>query len=167
MADDTDQTTQDTGTQAAEEPAVTAGTGAETTTDAEPHGDATDWKAQARKWEKLAKANHDKAEQADQLREKAEKADQLQAQLDELNAAQAWEKTVVKVSGETGIPVDVLSIVAADSEDKLTAAAKMLQAFVQDGQRRTGMGDQSREPGSPQPSTAADFLTKVNQHAGH
>lgn len=158
-----------------------ATTAEQTATETEPHGDATettqteatqpdtaiDWKAQARKWEKLAKANHEKAEQADRLREKAEKADQLQARLDELTAAQAWEKTVGKVSGETGIPVDVLSIVAADSEDKLTAAAKMLQAFVQDGQRRTGMGDQSREPGSPQPSTAADFLTKVNQHAGH
>ena len=135
----------------------------------EPHGDpdaAIDWKAQARKWEKLAKANHEKAEQADQLREKAEKADQLQARLDELTAAQAWEKTVGKVSGETGIPVDVLSIVKADSEDKLTAAAKMLQAFVQAGQRRTGMGDQSREPDAPQPPSAAAFLTKVNQHAG-
>ena len=137
----------------------------------EPHGDPApdtiDWKTQARKWEKLAKANHEKAEQADQLREKAEKADQLQAQLDKLNAAQAWEKTVGKVSGETGIPVDVLSIVNADSEDKLTAAAKTLQSFVQDGQRRTGMSDQSREPDAPQPSTAAAFLAKVNQHAGH
>lgn len=44
----------------------------------EPHGDPApdtiDWKAQARKWEKLAKANREKAEQADQLREKAEQA---------------------------------------------------------------------------------------------
>ncbi|MFR0565115.1 hypothetical protein [Bifidobacterium porcinum] len=137
----------------------------------EPHGDPapdmTDWKAQARKWEKLAKANHEKAEQADQLREKAEKADQLQAQLDKLNAAQAWEKTVGKVSGETGIPVDVLSIVKADSEDKLAEAAKTLQSFAQTGARRTGMGDQSREPDAPQPSSAAAFLAKVNQHAGH
>ena len=137
----------------------------------EPHGEpaqeATDWKAQARKWEKLAKANHEKSEQADQLREKAEKADQLQAQLDKLNAAQAWEKTVGKVSGETGIPVDVLNIVKADSEDKLTAAAKTLQSFAQTGARRTGMSDQSREPGAPQTSSAAAFLAKVNQHAGH
>lgn len=158
-----------------------ATTAEQTVTETEPHGDATettqteatqpdtaiDWKAQARKWEKLAKANHEKAEQADQLREKAEKADQLQARLDELTAAQAWEKTVDKVSGETGIPVDVLSIVAADSEEKLAEAAKMLQAFAQAGQRRTGMGDQSREPGAPQQPSAAAFLTKVNQHAGH
>lgn len=161
-----------------------ATTAEQTATETEPHGDATettqteatqteatkpdtDWKAQARKWEKLAKANHEKAEQADRLREKAEKADQLQARLDELTAAQAWEKTVGKVSGETGIPVDVLSIVKADSEDKLAEAAKMLQAFAQAGQRRMGMGDQSREPDAPQPSDAAAFLTKVNQHAGH
>lgn len=137
----------------------------------EPHGDPapdmTDWKAQARKWEKLAKANHEKAEQADKLREKAEKADQLQAQLDKLNAAQAWEKTIGKVSSETGIPVDVLNIVNADNEDKLAEAAKTLQAFVQAGARRAGMNDQSREPDAPQPSSAAAFLAKVNQHAGH
>lgn len=153
----------------------------QTATDTEPHGDATettqteatqpdtaiDWKAQARKWEKLAKANHEKAEQADKLREKAEKADQLQAQLDKLTAAQAWEKTVGKVSSETGIPVDVLNIVNADNEDKLTAAAKTLQAFAQAGARRAGMSDQSREPDAPQPSSAAAFLAKVNQHAGH
>ncbi len=156
-----------------------ATTAEQTATETEPHGDATettqteatqpdtDWKAQARKWEKLAKANHEKAEQDDQLREKAEKADQLQAQLDELTAAQARERTVGKVSGETGIPVDVLSIVKADSEGKLAEAAKTIQAFAQAGQRRTGMGDQSREPAAPQPSTAAAFLAKVNQHAGH
>lgn len=167
MADDTDQTTPDTGTQTAEEPADTAtGTVAESTA-AEPHGDATDWKAQARKWEKLAKANKDKAEEADGLRDKAARADELQKQLDELTAAKAWERTVGKVSGETGIPVDVLSIVKADSEDKLAEAAKILQAFVQAGQRRSGMGDQSREPVAPQPSGAAAFLAKVNQHAGH
>lgn len=84
----------------------------------EPHGDpeqdATDWKAQARKWEKLAKANHEKVEQADRLREKAEKADQLQAQLDKLTAAKQWEQTMSKVGKDTGIPVDVLNLVDAD-----------------------------------------------------
>lgn len=77
---------------------------------------AIDWKAQARKWEKLAKTNHEKAEQADRL----------QAQLDKLTAAQTREKTVGKVSTVTGVPVDVLNIVNVDCEDKLTAAAKMI-----------------------------------------
>ena len=164
-----------------------ATTAEQTATETEPHGDATettqtettkpdtaiDWKAQARKWEKLAKANHEKAEQADQLREKAEKADQLQAQLDELNAANEWEKTVGKVSKETDTPEDVLRLLKADTADTLTEAAKTLASYV----RKTldsytnatgrGMGDQSREPDAPQPSDAAAFLTKVNQHAGH
>lgn len=164
-----------------------ATTAEQTATEAEPHGDATettqteatqpdtaiDWKAQARKWEKLAKANHEKAEQADQLREKADKADQLQARLDELTAAQAWEKTVGKVSKETDTPEDVLRLLKADTADTLTEAAKTLASYV----RKTldsytnatgrGMSDQSREPDAPQPSGAAAFLTKVNQHAGH
>ncbi|MDD6373553.1 MAG: hypothetical protein PUF97_03630 [Bifidobacteriaceae bacterium] len=117
MADDTDQTTQDTGMQA------------------EPHGDATettqteatqpdtDWKAQARKWEKLAKANREKADEADGLREKAAKADELQKQLDELNAAKAWDETVAQVSKDTGTPEDVLRLLKADTADTLTEAA--------------------------------------------
>lgn len=114
-----------------------ATTAEQTATEAEPHGDATgttqteatqpdaaiDWKAQARKWEKLAKANHEKADEADQLREKAEKADQLQAQLDELNAANEWEKTVAQVSKDTGTPEDVLRLLKADTADTLTEAA--------------------------------------------
>ena len=114
-----------------------ATTAEQTATEAEPHGDATgttqteatqpdtaiDWKAQARKWEKLAKANHEKAEQADQLREKAEKADELQRQLDELNAANEWEKTVAQVSKDTGTPEDVLRLLKADTADTLTEAA--------------------------------------------
>lgn len=172
MPDNTDTTNTDTTQQEPAQGATPQHAQSQAPADTgEPHGDPApdtiDWKAQARKWEKLAKANHEKAEQADQLREKAEKADQLQAQLDKLNAAQAWDKTVGKVSSETGIPVDVLSIVNADSEDKLTAAAKTLKSFAQTGARRTGMGDQSREPGTPQPSSAAAFMAKVNQHAGH
>lgn len=172
MPDNTDTTNTDTTQQEPAQGATPQHAPSQATADTgEPHGDpepdTIDWKAQARKWEKLAKANREKAEQADQLREKAEKADQLQAQLDKLNAAQAWEKTVGKVSSETGIPVDVLSIVNADSEDQLTAAAKTLQSFAQTMVRRTGMSDQSREPDVPQPSSAAAFLSKVNQHAGH
>ena len=173
MSDNTDTTNTDNTQQDPSQGAAPQQEPAQAPADTgEPHGDpasdtAIDWKAQARKWEKLAKANHEKAEQADQLREKAEKADQLQAKLDKLNAAQAWEKTIGKVSSETGIPVDVLNIVNADSEDKLAEAAKTLKAFAQAGQRRTGMSDQSREPDAPQPSSAAAFLAKVNQHAGH
>lgn len=137
----------------------------------EPHGDPaqdmTDWKAQARKWEKLAKANHEKAEQADQLREKAEKADQLQAQLDKLTAAKQWEQTLSKVSKDTGIPVDVLNLVDADSEDKLTEAAKTLQAYAQADGKRAGMGDQSRSPEPRRQSDAAAFLASVNKRAGY
>ena len=122
MADDTDQTTQDTGTQAEKSAGTTTGTVAEVT-DAEPHGDATDWKAQARKWEKLAKANREKADEADGLREKAAKADELQKQLDELNAAKAWDETVAQVSKDTGTPEDVLRLLKADTADTLTEAA--------------------------------------------
>lgn len=171
MADDTDQTTQDTGTQAAEEPAATTGTGAETTTNTEPHGDATDWKAQARKWEKLAKANRDKADEADGLREKAAKADELQKQLDELNAANEWKDTVERVSKDTGTPEDVLRLFKADTADTLAEAAKTLASYVAktlDSYAKAsgrGMGDQSREPSKPRPSTEAELMSQVNRNA--
>ena len=172
MADDTDQTTPDTDTQETDEPAATtAGTGAETTTDAEPHGDATDWKAQARKWEKLAKANKDKAEEADGLREKAAKADELQQRLDELNAANEWKDTVERVSKDTGTPEDVLCLLKADTADTLTEAAKTLASYVAktlDSYAKAsgrGMGDQSREPSKPRPSTEAEIMSQVNRNA--
>lgn len=172
MADDTDQTTPDTGTQETDEPAATtAGTGAETTTDAEPHGDATDWKAQARKWEKLAKANREKADEADGLRKKAAKADELQQQLDELNAAKAWDETMAKVSKDTGTPEDVLRLLKADTADALTEAAKTLASYVAktlDSYAKAsgrGMGDQSREPSKPRPSTEAETMSQVNRNA--
>lgn len=172
MPDNTDTTNTDTTQQETSQGAAPQHAQSQSPADTgEPHGtpapDTIDWKAQARKWEKLAKANKDKADEADGLRDKAAKADELQAQLDKLNAAQAWEKTIGKVSSETGIPVDVLNIVNADNEDKLTAAAKTLQSFAQTVVRRSGMSDQSREPDAPQPSSAAAFLAKVNQHAGH
>ena len=163
MADDTDQTTPDTGTQEADDPAATTGTEAETTTGAEPHGDATDWKAQARKWEKLAKANREKADEADGLREKAARADELQRQLDELNAAKAWEETLAKVSKDTGTPVDVLRLLKADSADALAEAAKALAQYAKASGR--GMGDQSREPSKPRPSTEAEVMSKLNRSA--
>ena len=154
-----------------------ATTAEQTATEAEPHGDATettqteatqpdtaiDWKAQARKWEKLAKANHEKAEQADQLREKAEQADQLQAQLDELNAAKAWEETLATVSKETGTPQDVLRLLKADTADTLTEAAKTLASYAKASGR--GMGDQSRQPSEPRPSTEAEIMSAVNRGA--
>lgn len=171
MADDTDQTTQDTGTQEADDPAATTGTEAETTMGAEPHGDATDWKAQARKWEKLAKANKDKADEADGLRDKAAKADELQKQLDELNAAKAWEETLAKVSKDTGTPDDVLRLLKADSADSLTDAAKALASYVNKALASyaktsgRGMGDQSRQPSEPRPSTEAEVMSKLNRSA--
>lgn len=162
-----------------------ATTAEQTATETEPHGDATettqtaapqpdtaiDWKAQARKWEKLAKANHEKAEQADQLREKADKADELQKQLDELNAANEWETTVGKVSKETDTPEDVLRLLKADTADTLTDAAKTLASYVAktlDSYAKAsgrGMGDQSREPSEPRPSTEADVMYKLNRSA--
>lgn len=162
-----------------------ATTAEQTATETEPHGDATettqtaapqpdtaiDWKAQARKWEKLAKANHEKAEQADQLREKAAKADELQKQLDDLNAANEWKDTVERVSKDTGTPEDVLRLFKADTADTLTEAAKTLASYVAktlDSYAKAsgrGMGDQSREPSKPRPSTEAELMSQVNRNA--
>lgn len=103
MSDNTDTTNTDTTQQDGVQSRGAAQQQTKTPDDiGEPHGnpalDATDWKAQARKWEKLAKANREKVEQADQLREKAEQADRLQVQLDKLTAAKEREQTMTKVS---------------------------------------------------------------------
>lgn len=49
--------------------------------------------------------------------------------------------------------MDVLNLVDADSEDKLTEAVKTLRAYAHVDGRRAGMGDQSKEPGTRPPTS--------------
>lgn len=101
-------------------------------------GDATDWKAQARKWEERAKANAEKARSYDELQEtqkselqKAqEAAKKLQDELDGVKRKAALDAARQAVAKEAGVPAD---LVAGDDEDSMRAFAKAVAAFAKPG----------------------------------
>ena len=97
--------------------------------------DATDWKAEARKWQDRAKANKAAADELAQLKEdsmtEAEKlqkrATEAEAKVAELEAANAHAAGVANVTKETGVPVELLEF--CDTEENMKAFAKLWKAY--------------------------------------
>ncbi len=107
-------------------------TGAQQQPAPEPHG--TDWKSQARKWERLAKDNKAKADLWDARAANEPTVESLQRQMDELKAQaeQAKAETarlaaVSRVSQETGVPA---SLIQGDDEESMKASADAIAAFA-------------------------------------
>lgn len=96
----------------------------------------TDWKAEARKWEKRAKENKDAADELAQLKEsqmtELEKAhaaaDQAKAEAEALKAEKAKSDAAIKINASTGIPTEILMYCA--DPDEIEAFAKALQEWT-------------------------------------
>jgi hypothetical protein len=97
---------------------------------AEPTEPTTDWKANSRKWEDRAKSNKEQLDTA--LKEieelKASQATNANEQLEQANAKIAELKLKIKVSKETGVPVELLQ---GSDEDAITASANALTSYAQ------------------------------------
>lgn len=125
---DTGEGVQGDGEQQAQESAA-----AEESHDAE--ADTTDWKAQARKWERLAKENKTAAEKLAELEESQKTEDEKRAErlaaLESENAALKAEKQIAawksEIATEAGIPAGALR---GSTRDELEAHAKELQALI-------------------------------------
>lgn len=97
----------------------------------------TDWKAEARKWEKRAKGNQSAAEELEKLKaaqmtelEKAQaEAAKAQAEADALKAEKAKADAAIKVGAETGIPTEIL-MYCSDPES-IDAFAKALKGWAE------------------------------------
>lgn len=90
----------------------------------------TDWKANSRKWEDRAKSNK---EQLDEALKKIEELQASQAtnaneQLEQANAKIAELQLKIKVSKDTGVPVELLQ---GSDEDAITASANALTSYAQ------------------------------------
>lgn len=99
---------------------------------AEPHG--TDWKALARKWERQAKANKEKADKWDAQAQAAPTVESLQQQMDELRAeaekqraAAERDRARYKVAQATGVPASLLQ---GDDEEAMTASANAIAEYA-------------------------------------
>ena len=97
---------------------------------AEPTESTTDWKANSRKWEDRAKSNKEQLDAA--LKEieelKASQATNTTEQLEQANAKIAELKLKIKVSTETGVPVELLQ---GSDEEAITASANALTSYAQ------------------------------------
>lgn len=101
---------------------------------AQPEPNGTDWKAFARKWEKLAKDNKAKADLWDAREANEPTVASLQKQVDELKADAAAAKAesarlsaVAKVSQDTGVPA---ALIQGDDEEAMKASAEAIAAFA-------------------------------------
>lgn len=111
-------------------------------------GGETDWKAMARKWERLAKSNSEKAKSYDELQEASktelqkaqEKAKRAEDELAELKAKAELAETRTRVAKESGVPAEL--VFGAD-EDEMAANAKALAAWG-----KPSSAPRTRKPGS-------------------
>lgn len=96
----------------------------------EPTEPTTDWKANSRKWEDRAKSNKEQLDAAlkkiDELQ--ASQATNTTAQLEQANAKIAELQLKIKVSTETGVPVELLQ---GSDEEAITASANALTSYAQ------------------------------------
>lgn len=97
---------------------------------AEPTEPTTDWKANSRKWEDRAKSNKEQLDVA--LKEieelKASQATNATEQLEQANAKIAELQLKIKVSKDTGVPVELLQ---GSDEEAITASANALTSYAQ------------------------------------
>ncbi len=137
----------------------------------EPQGevqDSTDWKAEARKWEKRAKDASGDRELAAKWREYEESLKPLQEKLaDDLNSAKAEAESArtalmrYEIASEKGIPSDAIKLLNGSSREELEEAADVLVALIANQSKpNTPMPDLNQ--GKPTPDkvgqlTAADI----------
>lgn len=98
-----------------------------------PQGDGTDWKAEARKWERRAEENAEKAKAYDDSAAKARTVEErlaaIEAERDELAAAKGRADLVSRVAKATGLAEGVVSMLSATDEESMTEQAKAVLAM--------------------------------------
>lgn len=109
-------------------------TNAEPPETAESEAGATDWKAEARKWEDRAKANKAAADKAAGLADALQKAEESLAEtVKRLSGYEAKEQHAVwvgEVLSEVGLPEAYGPALRGDSRDELLAHAEALKPLI-------------------------------------
>ena len=93
----------------------------------EPDGTEKDWKAESRKWEDRAKENLKQLEEMKKQLENVGDDTRLKNRVSELEQENESLKVKVRVSKETGVPVDLLHGV---TEDDISASAKAVSEYA-------------------------------------
>ncbi|MDY2626154.1 MAG: hypothetical protein SOV74_07565 [Coriobacteriales bacterium] len=114
----------------------------------EPAEPETDWKAEARKWERRSKENAEKAKAYDELQEQSktelqkarEQAAAYKRQVDDLNAKAEADAARAKVARDTGVPAE---LIAGDDEDSMRQFAEAVAKWG-----KPSSAPRTRRPGS-------------------
>jgi hypothetical protein len=134
---------------------------------AEPQGDATDWKAEARKWETRAKADHEFANkwreyESSQKTEHEKLAEELAREKAEAAQAKA-ELLRLRIASEKGITGDATKLLKGSTQEELEAEAELLLSLIADQSKPKGPKPDENQ-GKPAPAslgqlTQADLKT--------
>lgn len=139
---------------------------------AEPQGSDTDWKAEARKWEKRAK-------EANQFRDAAEKWQEYEQSLkpaqerilEELNKTKADAESAkialvrYEVAAEKGLSGDAIKLLKGNSKEELEEAADTLMALIaKQSEPKTPKVDPTQGRASnPGATTQDQFAAAISQ----
>lgn len=133
----------------------------------------TDWKAEARKWERLAKKAHSAEVELEQLKqsqmteqekEKA-RADAAEAELQQLKAAQAKVEAATKLASETGVPFEMLMFCA--DEEAMTDFAKTYAKETHVSSAPTALGGTRVYRGNDKPKDNRELFAEFAQNLIH
>lgn len=132
----------------------------EPTQQSEPQG--TDWKAEAKKWEKRSKANETKARKWDAAQKDAPTIESMAQQIEELKAdaekarKQAEYQTLLSnVSQATGIPAQLIK---GTTEEEMTQSAQAIAEYA----KSTGAGfPQDKGGGAKKQGLTRDEIAKI------
>lgn len=120
----------------------------------------TDWKAEARKWESRAKANHDAARQLAELqdaqRTDAEKLADARATIKRFEAAEQRRGWADEVSSDTGVPANLLS---GDTLEAMRSSAEALTTWAAETRKAHSVIDHTRTPNTS--DTASTFMRQL------
>ena len=131
----------------------------------EPQGSTeTDWKAEARKWENRAKADHEAAKRWREF-EQSQKSD-VEKMADELarykaEASEASTKLLkFEVASQKGIPAEALDLLVGSNREELESAADKLLSLIADQSKPT-----TPKPDANQGKPATGSVTTGDQFA--
>lgn len=148
---------------------ITEAPNVDETPQGEPEAQGTDWKAEARKWEKLAKKAHSAEIELEQLKqsqmteqEKANaRAEAAEAELQQLKAQQAKVDAATKLAGETGVPFEMLMYCA--DEEAMTDFAKTYAQATHVASAPTALGGSRIIRGNDTPKDNGQLFAEYAQ----
>ena len=128
----------------------------------------TDWKAEARKWERYAKKAQAAEQELEQLkasqmseqeRERAAR-EAAEAELAALKAEKARTEAAQRIAADTGVPLDLLMLTHCPDEESLTIFAKAYAKEIRVGAAPSALGGRRIVRGEDKPRDNGELFAE-------